>query len=96
MQAFHQLSQVVGGAPFLGGSDHYAEWLKEAASFGRTQADGLKGLPRQFWEHRVETIISSLMRAEISYLSEKARHKCLIAYVRRLRWKRSCPPLERS
>ena len=29
--------QVVGGAPFLGGSDRYGDWLRDLASFGSTQ-----------------------------------------------------------
>eukprot|EP00913_Durusdinium_trenchii_P020265 g19038.t1 len=43
---------VVGGAPFLGGSDHYAEWLKEAASFGRTQVwdfNSMRVVHYSFW-----------------------------------------------
>lgn len=33
-------AEVVGGAPFLGGSDHYGDWLRDLSSFSRTQAGG--------------------------------------------------------
>ncbi|CAK9033130.1 unnamed protein product [Durusdinium trenchii] len=44
---------VVGGAPFLGGSDHYAEWLKEAASFGRTQVWDFNSMRVDRWNQRL-------------------------------------------
>jgi len=44
---------VVGGAPFLGGSDHYGDWLRDVASFGSTQVWDFATMQVDRWNRRL-------------------------------------------
>jgi len=44
---------VVGGAPFLGGSDHYGDWLRDLSSFSRTQVWDFASLRVDRWNRRL-------------------------------------------
>ena len=52
--------EVVGGAPFVGGSDHYAEMLKDLAGFGRTQVWDFNTLWVDRWNQRRLPVFASL------------------------------------
>jgi len=67
---------VVGGAPFLGGSDRYADWLRDLAGFTHTQVWDFSTL----WVDRASRGVSKAWARTVNR-ADQVRGKNVVLFV---------------